>query len=155
MRRSEREIRDPQDICSIIDRCKVFRVAMIDGNKPYIVPLNFAYTYSDDVFTFYFHCAREGKKIDLIKANPHICFEMDGKHELAEASTACNHSYLYQSIIGTGIAEFIENDFTKSAILEMLMYQQTGTHWPISPQQAAAVCICQITVSEISAKQHR
>ena len=55
MRRNDREVTDIQEIRALIDECKVIRLAMINGDKPYVVPLNFGYTYENGAFTFYFH----------------------------------------------------------------------------------------------------
>ena len=43
MRRNEKEIKDLSVIESIIKKAKVMRLALCDGNQPYIIPLNFGY----------------------------------------------------------------------------------------------------------------
>ncbi|MCJ7619404.1 MAG: pyridoxamine 5'-phosphate oxidase family protein, partial [Anaerolineae bacterium] len=66
MRRAEREIKDREAIEDILRRATVCRLAVCDGNVPYVVPLSFG--YADNCL--YFHSAREGRKIETIKANP-------------------------------------------------------------------------------------
>lgn len=126
MRRSERQITSIEDILRILDTCKVCRIAMVDGNKPYMVPMSYGYEYSEGLLTLYFHCAPAGRKIDLLKTNPFVCFEMDHGFELIEADIACNYSNTYQSIIGTGTVEFLEGYEQKSHALDILMKTQTG-----------------------------
>ena len=63
MRRSEKEITDKLAIEKIINASLVCRLALSDGNQPYIVPLCFGYQDR----TLYFHSALEGKKIDILK----------------------------------------------------------------------------------------
>ena len=67
MRRSDREVTEFNDIVSIIKKCDVCRLALIDENYPYIIPLNFGMNITEDnVLELYFHGATEGKKLDLI-----------------------------------------------------------------------------------------
>ena len=71
MRRNDRELDFPA-ILSLLDRCRIVRLAMIDGQEPYIVPLNYGYTCTDGQITLYCHSAKEGRKLDVMRANPHI-----------------------------------------------------------------------------------
>ena len=52
---------------------------MTDGGVPYIVPLNYGYEYADGELTFYFHSAKEGRKLEILKKNPTVCLELDGR----------------------------------------------------------------------------
>ena len=63
MRRKEKEISDRNIIDDLIKKAMIIRIAMVDDNLPYIVPMNFG--YKDNCL--YFHSAKEGRKIDLIK----------------------------------------------------------------------------------------
>lgn len=67
MRRADREIKDFDEIIQIIKKCDVCRIAMNDGEFPYIVPLNFGVDVQGKQVYLYFHGALEGKKIDLMK----------------------------------------------------------------------------------------
>ena len=68
MRRKDRELQSITDILQIIHQCKVCRVSFIDGNHPYLVPLNFGYAYKDGKLTLYFHGAKDGHKMELAAA---------------------------------------------------------------------------------------
>ena len=70
MRRSDREIADKSEIIRIIEKCDVCRLALSQNNAPYIVPMSFGYEYADNKLTIYFHCAKEGRKLDIIRENP-------------------------------------------------------------------------------------
>jgi nitroimidazol reductase NimA-like FMN-containing flavoprotein (pyridoxamine 5'-phosphate oxidase superfamily) len=126
MRRKDREVTDPAEKLRIIDNCKVCRLGMSENNRPYVIPLNFGYVYENDTLTLYFHGAREGKKIDILKNNPEVCFEMDGGHALIEGKEACDYSYAYESVVGFGTVEFLEGDAEKARGLNVLMKHQTG-----------------------------
>ena len=77
MRRKDREITGRENIEPILRACKTCRVAMIADGAPYVVPLNFGYTWDDDGLTLYFHSGLKGKKIDALRADPRVCFELD------------------------------------------------------------------------------
>jgi uncharacterized protein len=122
MRRSEREIEDPAEINAILQAAPVCRIAMAAGNHPYIVPVNFAVSGHH----LYFHCARRGKKIDMLRDNPSICFEVDIPGDLRGADTACSWGMKYKSVIGFGEAYFIEGGSEKKKALGILMKKYTG-----------------------------
>jgi len=126
VRRSEYQIKDTEKIIEILNECKVMRVAMIDGDVPYIVPVNYAYELSEGVLTMYFHCATEGRKIDIIEKNNNVCFELDGRFELVMGADAWSTSCKYASIIGSGKVEFLTGVKEKTDALSLLMEQQTG-----------------------------
>ncbi|MDR2630368.1 MAG: pyridoxamine 5'-phosphate oxidase family protein [Spirochaetaceae bacterium] len=126
MRRKEREITDLEELLAVVSRCKVCRLAMAENNRPYVVPLNFGYEYQNGELSLYFHGAQEGKKIDILKNNPEVCFEMDGGHQLIEGREAHEYSFAYESVIGFGRIVFVEEDEKKAYGLNLLMKHQTG-----------------------------
>lgn len=154
MRRADREITATKDICAILDSCKVLHLAMCRDNKPYVVPLNFGYTCADGAFVLYFHCAHEGKKLDWLRDNPHVCFEADCGHALITAQQACGYGYRFQSVIGSGTAQIVQDTQRKCEALACLMRHQTGKAFTFTEAQAAAVTVCEIRAREITAKAH-
>lgn len=103
MRRKDREITGRENIEPILQACKVCRVAMTGPDGwPYVIPMNFGYTWDEDGLTLYFHGGVKGKKIDSLKADPRICFELDCEEGLTgEGDLACRYSYAFSSIVGT------------------------------------------------------
>ena len=81
MRRTDRKISRTDEIESIIKKADVCRIALVDGNRPYIIPMNFGYEKSKPS-KIYFHCASDGRKLDLIRKNNNACFEMDTDHKI-------------------------------------------------------------------------
>lgn len=71
LRRKEKEIRDNKEIIELLKGGKYATISMSKDNEPYIVALSYGY----DAFkhALYFHCAKEGQKIDFIKSNPNVC----------------------------------------------------------------------------------
>ena len=105
MRRKEKEIKDRQRIEDIMKKALVCRIAMCDNGAPYLVPVNFGYENN----AIYIHTAYEGKKIDILRKNNRVCFEMESDVQLVSGDAVCDWGTLYASVIGHGRAEFIED----------------------------------------------
>ena len=88
MRRGEREIKDRAEIDAVMRRCRVCRLGLCDGNEPYIVPICFGY----DGQALYFHCAHEGRKIDIIRTNNRVGFEFDILESMKQTENVCSSS---------------------------------------------------------------
>jgi nitroimidazol reductase NimA-like FMN-containing flavoprotein (pyridoxamine 5'-phosphate oxidase superfamily) len=112
MRRKDKEIVDIEDIIKIIKKCDVCRLGIFDDEYPYIIPLNFGYNYENGELSLYFHSAVEGKKLDLIKKNNKVAFEMDCSTELISSEVPCGYTMTYESICGNGVIEIL-NDYEK------------------------------------------
>lgn len=154
MRRAEREVKNFSDILSIINECKVFRLAINTPDIPYIVPLNFGFSVENEEISFYFHCAREGRKLELLRADARVGFEMDAEHRLVGSERACSYTFRYASVIGTGTVEFLEGEEKLSA-LSCIMRHQTGREFIFDAKSAENVVLCRIRVLHLSAKASR
>ena len=126
MRRRDRKIQIIEDKIKIIEKCKYCRIGLSENNNPYIVPLNYGYSYENNRLTLYFHSAKEGKKIDIMKNNNKACFEIDCDTRLIEGDNACQYSYEFRSIVGFGNIILLETDAEKRDGLNKIMKHQTG-----------------------------
>lgn len=151
MRRSQCEIKDKEEIVNIINKCDVVRIGMTVDNIPYIVPLNFG--YKDDVF--YFHGAKEGRKIDMINSNPNVCFELDTDHKLiGDSERACNWTMKFSSIIGHGLMTIIEDTDEKIKALNILMQQYGGKDsYEYGEKMLERIGIMKLEVKSMACKQ--
>jgi uncharacterized protein len=155
MRRKDREITDIDEILKIIDQCQVCRVAMIDNGKPYIVPLNFGYYCKDGALELYFHSALQGRKIEVLRSSPRVCFEMDCSHHLVVAEAACSYSFRYESVIGEGTVALIEDAAEKAAALTCIMRHMAKREFEFSEKETRTVAILKLSVDSVSAKALR
>ena len=155
MRRKDREIQDTGGKIDIIKKCKVCRIGLSENNMPYIVPLNYGYSFDNNVLTLFFHSATEGKKLDIIKINNQACFEIDCDAKLIEAEEACKYGYSYKSVIGFGKIIMIENPGEKIFALNAIMRQQTEqeTVHEFPPDRIKNVCVYKMLVQEFTGKQ--
>ena len=154
MRRKDREITDKQAIYDIIKKCDVCRVAFFDQTFPYIIPLNFGATFENDVFTFYFHGANIGKKIELLQKNNAVAFELDCSHQLIEGETSCDFSMAYESVCGNGFLEMLKEE-QKEQALSVIMRHYTDKPVSFQPEMIKLTTVLQLTVNEITAKSRK
>ena len=151
MRRNDRGITDRKDIDGIIRRCRVCHLAMCDGSQPYVVPLSFGY----DGRFLYFHTAREGRKIDIIKRNNRVCFEFDILHDIITSEQACSWGAKYESVIGSGTAEILDTLEAKSNALEWIMRQYGSGTGDFTEKMLNKILVLRVQILEISGKSRR
>jgi len=155
MRRKDKEIIDINEKLEIITKCKVCRLGLSENNYPYIVPLNYGFSYDDGKLVLYFHCATEGKKIDIIKKNNNACFEIDCDTKLIEGENPCNYGYEFRSIIGFGKISILDTKAEKIDGLNYLMKQQTGkdAKYEFNEDELNNVLVFKMPVEEFTGKQ--
>lgn len=154
MTRRERQVTDINEILKILDNSKVLHLGLVDGDEPYVVPMNYGYTYEDDKLTIWLHCARQGRKLDVMRANPKVFFEMEYGITPFEGEVACKYGITYSSLMGRGVATIIEDVETKKIALSSLMKVQTGKDFTFEDRMAEVVGVVRIDVIEFTAK-HR
>ncbi len=158
MRRNDREVTDRQAIIEIIESCKCCRIGFQDDGEVYIVPLNFGFEYNGQRLVFYFHGAKEGRKIDLIAKSPHVGFEMDTNHEVYAKSnngTACTYSARFQSVIGTGKVSMVcDSNEKKHGLLLLMKHTTQKSEWAFDEKMLNAVAVFKLEVEKLNCKVH-
>lgn len=149
MRRTDKQISDRDEIDGIMRRSKVCRLALVDGGGPYLVPLCFGY----DGSALYFHSAAAGKKIDLLKKNRNVCFEFDADAQVVPADASCGWTMRYRSVIGSGIAVFVEDPGEKRTALAAIMRQYGGKESDYSDETLRKTAVIKVEIREITGKK--
>lgn len=152
MRRTEREIKDRAEIDGILRRAQVCRLGLVDGDTPYIVPLCFGY----DGQALYFHCALQGRKMDALRRHPRVCFEVDTSEGLIRGVDACKCDIRYQSVMGVGTAEILEDPAAKRRGLAILMAQYGAaevTEASFPDAGLARTAVVRVAIESLSGKQ--
>lgn len=153
MRRKEREISDRVIIEGIIKSSEICRVAFADNNIPYIVAMNFGFS-SGDKPRLYFHCAPSGRKLEIMKKNDYVCFQMDTDHLLIKGDKACDWGMKYRSIVGYGRLSVVENHQERRKGLDLIMEHYGGSEKSdYDPGLLARTTLLRLDIDEISAKQ--
>ena len=149
MRRKENEITQQSDIESMIYQSTVCRIGMCDHNIPYIVPLCFGYRNG----RIYVHSSLKGRKIDILRKNRNVCFEFDHNAKVVKAENACKWGMKYQSVIGFGIASFIEDPGDKRDALEIIMNQYADGPFRFSEKEINGTAVIEIDIESMTGKQ--
>lgn len=151
MRRKDKEITDARKIEAVLKKAQIIHVGLLDGNRPYIVPLNFGYAEN----AIYFHCAREGKKLDLINLNNTVCFQTEIDVDVLNADIAHECATLYKSVIGYGKAFIIEDPKQKRRAADILMdhyFQEKGRKHAYG-NCLKDVCMVKIEIDSMTGKE--
>ena len=155
MRRKDREITDRQEILSILHRCTVGHMAMVDEEGwPYLLPMNYCCEEKDGIVRVYLHCAKQGRKLDVMRANPKVFFSIDCDRMPFEGRVPCQYGLVYSSIMGRGTATIVEDVEEKKQAMTLLMKTQTGKDFTFEDRLVSIVAVIRIDVAEYTAK-HR
>ena len=149
MRRKDKEIKDKAVIESIIKRATVCRIGLCENNVPYVVPLVFG--YKDNCL--YFHSAPKGRKIDTIKRNNNVCFELDTDLQSVKSETACSWDMKYYSVIGFGKAFFVDDLEEKRKALNIIMEHYSGNPHEYPTNEINKVAIIKVKIDSMTGKK--
>jgi nitroimidazol reductase NimA-like FMN-containing flavoprotein (pyridoxamine 5'-phosphate oxidase superfamily) len=153
MRRKDREITDFEDIKAIIGKSGVCRVAFFDEEYPYIVPLNFGYEEDGGQITLYFHCANEGKKLELLKRNPKVAFEMDCPEKFHDGEKACYSTMEFESVCGSGTLELCGDDEKIPALKRIMQQYSDKRAFDFDAFEVKAVTVLKLKVNKLTGKR--
>ncbi len=128
----------------------VCRLGINHGKSPYVIPLSFGY----HDHTLYFHSGAKGKKLDLLKNNPNVCFEVDNITKIMEAENPCACDIKYQSIVGFGKVEFIDDTQERIKALKAIISQYTDKHPNIPKFQAETTVVFKVIIKNMTYKQN-
>ncbi len=153
MRRNDREVASHEWMAEVLDRGEWMELAMAGKDGwPYIVPLN--YGFCDDIIII--HCAGEGKKIDLMKENNKVAFNVAVDAEVVRnEEDPTKFTMKYKSVSGRGIAEFIEDAKEKREALEIMMGHYRGPKGPITEEKLGVTAVIKIRITEMTGKVNR
>lgn len=150
MRKEEREIKDQAEILAIMKEALVCRLGFSDDGTPYVVPMNFGLGEG----CIYLHCAREGRKLDIIRKNDKVCFEMDLLREIKKAKTTCGWTARYESVIGFGRAFIVENPCEKREAFDRIMdHYGALAPFPYSDEILAKTEVIRIDIESVTGKR--
>ena len=149
MRRREKEIIDKSEIESIIRKSMVCRLGLADNGTPYVVPLCFGY----DNGALFFHSAKEGRKIEILKQNNQVCLEFDIASEVQPGKAACAWGMKYRSVIGFGKASFIQEREERRKALDIIMGQYADGDFEYSEKSFEKALVIKVEISSMTGKK--
>ena len=142
-----KDIVDIDELEEIIRKCNICRVGMVDVDTPYVLAMNFG--YEDQ--TIWLHCAKEGKKVDILKRNNKVCLEFDADHKLfaRHENVACSWRFAYRSVLVNGHAIFVEDYDEKIRGLNVFMKNNTDKQLEYSKPSVDNILMIKIPVESI------
>lgn len=156
MRKANREIKDEQLMRQTLETADTCHLALNTGGAPYIVPLSYGYTLEEGSLTFYFHCAGEGQKLELMDADNRAGFEVDCGQKLVTGPKACHYSTQFMSVVGWGLLERLTDPAAKKTALSHLMRHYSGRDdWDFDEKVLNHTTVLRLTVREFTGKANR
>ena len=149
------EITDINEIDAVLNDAQMCRIALLDGDKPYIAPLLFGYCLSEGSPEFYFRCGEKSELIELIKKNNRAAFETDRLYEVVPGEE--NPSLFeaaYEFVGGTGTIEFITGIDKITGFSHILKkYNKNGGECNISEQILNSFAVLKLTATRTFCKK--
>ncbi|MDX2480603.1 MAG: pyridoxamine 5'-phosphate oxidase family protein [Desulfuromusa sp.] len=151
MRRSDKAVTEQPAIEKILRAGKTCQLAFAAEPAPYLVTLN--YGYHDG--TLYFHSAREGRKIDLIRKDRQAAFTVALDLGLIKGDNACDWSVRFQSVVGHGQISLLESPEEKQRGLDLFMAHYSNETFSYPDKMIQATAVFKLLISEMTVKQSR
>jgi uncharacterized protein len=150
MRRKDREITDLTEIYAIIKSANLMRIALVDGAMPFLVPV----FYASDGSALYFHSAQAGTKIDILKRNNNVCFEISIDQGFIESDEPCDFEAKHRTVIGFGKAVFIEDEAEKIKALDLIVAHFSKKKFEYPKTNLNRTAVIRIDIESIKGKKH-
>ena len=154
MRKSNKRITDLAIINQLLQKAPVGRLGTVGPDGwPMVKPLNFACHEG----RIYFHCAQEGEKLDHIRHDDRVCFEVDLSIAYLRGSeeNPCRATYLFRSVIIRGRAQLVVGRAEKVLALDLLMdkHQPNWRSGTYSEEKLALTAVVRIDIEEMVGKE--
>ncbi|MDR0929999.1 MAG: pyridoxamine 5'-phosphate oxidase family protein [Oscillospiraceae bacterium] len=152
MRRADRAVTEFSKWVDILQRADTLHLALHDEPYPYVVQLSFGLQADAALgITLYFHGAADGKKHDLLRANPHVCVEASVFHQYREANG--HVTTLYESVIGRGMAERVYGAEAAKG-LDLLLAHCGYAGYPYAPEVLDHTAVYRIALTSVTGKRN-
>jgi hypothetical protein len=149
MRRREKEIKETTELEEILGKALVCRIGLAHGGIPYVVPVIFGYEDG----SIYFHSSPHGRKMEMLRENPLVCFEVEVDVEIIPSADPCSWGVRFRSVIGTGKA-FVLQDFDEKARgLEVIMRHYSSGSFSFPREMVDATAVVRVEIQEMTGKR--
>jgi len=143
------KITDIDEMEGVIKRALICRLGLVDNDEPYVIPVCFGYERG----ALYFHGRLKGRKVELIKKNNKVCFEMDIDVELKKAGDPCDWAMKGKSVVGVGRASILEDDAEKSYALGLIMGHYTEGDFSFPESELDRTLVVKVDIESITGKK--
>jgi hypothetical protein len=143
MRRTDKEILDPDERIVPLREAQYITLALCTGNEPYLVTVS--HGFDEEAHCLYFHCAQEGKKIDVLKANPMIWGQ--AMIDLGYQQGRCDHFYYTTQFKGR--VTFVDDSAEKIHALKVMVRHIETNPDDIIAQQVKPSSVEKVRIGKI------
>jgi len=143
IRRKDKAITDIREMRKILRTAQYVTLAMCSNDEPYLVSLS--HGYDEERNCIYFHCAKEGKKIDILKANNLVWGQAIADHGYVQG--ACDH--LYATTQFRGRVTFVEDIEDKEHALRVMIESLDDNAEEIIEKQLTPESIQRVTIGRV------
>ena len=150
MRKKKREITDKSVLEQLLMQARICRLGLYDGKWPYVVPVNIGYNAGH----LYFHSSRKGKKMEILRDNPNVCFEVDSDVEMVTGELPCDYTTNYKSVIGFGTAVVVEDEAEKLEGLRIIMRRHGAPIEGFRPEVVPVTAVVRIDIQSMTGKSN-
>ncbi|MCF6148473.1 MAG: pyridoxamine 5'-phosphate oxidase family protein [Candidatus Kuenenia sp.] len=153
MRRRDKEITDRKEIDEVLTKVKTGRLGTCSRDIPYVTPMNFA--YDSETLKIFLHCANEGKKLENIRVNQNVCFEVDDVADVIVKQPTCASSVAYRSVILFGTIKELIDLAEKNKALQKIAekYAPQNPRIPFADTMLTRTNVLEIQIMEMTAKR--
>ena len=153
MRRRDREVVDPKEVFDILKRCDTVCLGIQGEEYPYVVPVSFGAERTDGQICLYFHCAREGKKLEMLERCSRVCVEGDIFYKTE--TTDHGITTRYESVIGFGTCTFLEEEAEIRHALQVLTEHYGYFEYPLASCRALSyVKVGRVVLEQVTGKRN-
>ena len=143
MRRTEREVLDLEFMHQVLQDAQEIYIAMNSGEAPYVLPVNYVFHKG----CIFFHCALEGRKLDLLQTDSRIGFSTAVDIRIEKTTTR------YRCVCGSGTVEIINDPIRKNEVLKAFAARYNAPcFFPISEQKFAHTNVVCIHIEKLTGK---
>jgi len=145
------EIVETEKIENIITKATVCRLALADGDQPYVIPLSFGY----HEMALYFHTGKKGRKMEILKKNNRVCFEMEADLEIIPADNPCKWNMHYKSVVGYGRAVLLLDPAEKQKALDVIVKHYGGTLMEYDEKRVNGLAVIKLEIDGMTGKESK
>ena len=150
LRRKDREITDHAAIDAILTAGKVLYLALCEEDTPFLVPVFYAYVGNE----LYFHGARVGTKMSILKRNPKVCFAVSLDHGVIASENACDFEAKHRTVVGLGRASIVDDEAEKVVALDRIVARFTDRKFDYPMTSLAAPGVVRSSIESVKGKSH-
>lgn len=140
---------NPQKVEALLQKSLVIRLALCDGDQPYIVPVNYGF----QVNRLIFHSRTTGTKVDLLSNNPQVSFQVDADVAVVPHDEACRWSMTFKSIVGSGTVRLIQSQEEKIRGLDLICKHYCSTTMKMSTKMIERTNVYEISVTSLTYRE--